>query len=141
MRTPSFRIIPAVVLLLVVAACNTKVSIGLGTDQYGDCLVGEQAEGRMMVMCLSSPFAERPDAERKITARKVAEYVRDHEEKYKGARDVTVSFLGKKDVTDADLKRTPAYTFTHAELGKPRQTSASAHVDSAAVADTASAAG
>jgi hypothetical protein len=141
MRRLTHRAVSALLPLVVLAACNTKVSFGLGTDQFGDCLVGEQAARRMMVICQNPQIAGRADAERKTTARKVAEYVRDHDDKYKGLDDVTVMFLGKKEVSDKEIEsRVPRYTFTTAELGKPRAAAASPRPDSAGAAGDSSAA-
>lgn len=103
-------------LVLVAAGCR-PVAGGL----YGDCVVGGTNYGKhMQVTCRDSPFAERPDAERVVTARKVAEYVRDHYASYHDARDVTVTFWSKKETARGDLKHPQArYTFTRAELGEP----------------------
>jgi hypothetical protein len=108
-------------LLLILAACvdDAGVSEALSRN-YGQCLTGSPGERHLTVTCRSSPFAERPEAERVNTARKVAEYVRDHHPKYKGADSVTVVFLSKKETATEEVKHPQAsYTFTAAELDPP----------------------
>jgi hypothetical protein len=76
----------------------------------------------LRVTFLSSPFAERGDAERRVTARKVAEYVRDHYPQYKSLNKVMVGFQTKKETAADSLYQATAaasYTFTCAELDSP----------------------
>ncbi|HET7461524.1 MAG TPA: hypothetical protein VFJ82_09745 [Longimicrobium sp.] len=104
-------------LVLCVAGCKDSELNAL----YGDCLVVGRNDGKHVeASCTNSPFAERPDRERAITARKVAEYVRDHYVSYQDARDVTVTFWSKKETAKGDIRHPRArYTFTRAELGEP----------------------
>jgi hypothetical protein len=65
-------------------------------------------------------FAERADGERRRTARKVGEYVRDHYPRYKALDKVIVELVSKKEMAADTLKHVAAsYTFTRAELGPP----------------------
>lgn len=109
------RILLAFTGLAITVGCD-DVSRGLSRD-YGQCFIGGRGARHLEVTCLSSPFAERPEAERASTARKVAEYVRDHDPKYKAAEDVTVRLLSKKESAKGDAKHARAtYTFRAAEL-------------------------
>jgi hypothetical protein len=114
---PISRTVAAIAAIAVLHGCNGASS---GLSDYGQCILGG-AGRHLTVHCLSSPFADRAEAERTNTARKVAEYVRDHDPKYKGAEDVTVVLLGKKESAAAEGAKHPGatYTFTHAELGSP----------------------
>ena len=113
-------------LVLTLAACRdegrSQLEHELG-ERYGMVIVGasDSLANDMVVMFPSSPFADRVDAERRGTARKVAEYVRDHYPA-KGIDKVTVAFLTKKEMSaDTLLKHVAAsYTFTRAELGSPQ---------------------
>ncbi len=117
--------LPVLALLLVLGACGgdeRSLEQALG-KVYGEVFAtfdtGDQRTLR--VTFLSSPFAERPDAERRVTARKVAEYVRDHYLPYKGLDKVAVEFMSKKEMAADSLRHAAAgYTFTRAELGPPR---------------------
>jgi hypothetical protein len=116
-RFRNFGFLLALASIAVAAGCD-DVFRGLSRD-YGQCITGGE-ERHLSVTCLNSPFAERPAAERANTARKVAEYVRDHDPKYKAAEDVTVRFLSKKESAKGDAKHARAtYTFRAAELGTP----------------------
>lgn len=111
-------------VLLMLSACvdadDGGVSEALSRD-YGSCSTSSADPGHLTVTCRDSPFAARPNAERKKTARKIAEYVRDHHPKYKGVEDVTVAVLDKKEPEPVlDVRNlTNTYTFTAAELGPP----------------------
>ena len=89
------------------------------SNRYGPCSAFVDQPRHMAVECDDSPFAARPTAEGEVTARKIAESVRAHHPKYKGAADVTVAFRDRKE-TDAStpLKKVKArYLFTAADLG------------------------
>ena len=111
-----------VALAFAVAACRDEGRSQLEhelSERYGMVIVGasDSLANDMVVMFPSSPFADRPDAERRGTARKVAEYERDHDPAYKGIDKVTVAFLTKKETVVDTLKHVAAsYTFTRAEL-------------------------
>jgi len=113
-------------LLLALPACRDEGRGQLENElnaRYGMVIVGasDSLANDLVVMFPSSPFADRTDAERRGTARKVAEYVRDHYPNYKGIDKVTVAFLTKKETVDDTLKHVAAsYTFTRAELGSPQ---------------------
>ena len=116
-----------VALAFAVAACRDEGRSQLEhelSERYGLVIVGasDSLANDMVVMFPSSPFADRTDAERRGTARKVAEYVRDHYPAYKGIDKVTVAFLTKKEMAaDTLLKHVAAsYTFTRVELGSPQ---------------------
>lgn len=113
-------------LVLALPACRDEGRSQLEyelSERYGMVIVGasDSLANDMVVMFPSSPFADRTDAERRGTARKVAEYVRDHYPAYKGIDKVTVAFLTKKETVVDTLKHVAAsYTFTRAELDSPR---------------------
>jgi len=110
------RVFVGVAAVVVLHGCN---DVSSGLSDYGQCITGGE-DRHLTVRCLNSPFAERPEVERANTARKVAEYVRDHDPKYKGLQDVTVVLLGKKEsVAGGTTHPRASYTFTPAELGKP----------------------
>ena len=125
MRRVRLSVVCVSTALMVLSACvaadDRGVSEALSRD-YGSCRTSSAEPGHLTVTCRDSPFAARPDAERKKTARKIAEYVRDHHPKYKGVEDVSVAVLDKKEpepVLDVrNLGKT--YTFTAADLGEPR---------------------
>ena len=105
-----------IVALLVLSGCNDG---GVGQElskNYGDCLTLLQDSVRSIrVICGNSPLAERPDSERVHTARKIAEFVRDHHPEYKGRERVVVEFRGKK----GDPNAAPHYDFSTGKLGPP----------------------
>ncbi|HET7234711.1 MAG TPA: hypothetical protein VFJ16_32155 [Longimicrobium sp.] len=106
---------PAVALLALSGCNDGRVGQELSKN-YGDCLTLLQDSARSIdVICGNSPFAERPDTERAHTARKIAEFVRDHHPEYKGRQRVVVEFRGKK----GDSKAAPHYDFGTAKLGPP----------------------
>ena len=131
----------SIVLPFVLCIGGCKRDSGLNA-LYGDCLVVGRNYGKHMeVSCTNSPFADRPDRERAVTARKVAEYVRDHYTTYQDARDLTVTFWNKKETAKGDFGHPRVqYTFTRAELGEPptpvkvKPDTTSADADTAAVA-------
>ena len=116
--------LPVLALLLAsVPACRDKGGFenALG-EMYGPAIVGiaPASSGVLQVTFLDSPFAERTDAERRGTARKVGEYVRDHYPRYKAIDKVVVEFVSKKEmVADTPKQVAARYTFTRAELGPP----------------------
>jgi hypothetical protein len=74
----------------------------------------------MRVTFLGPPFAELGAAERRVTARKVAEVVRDHYPRYKALGRVVVDFPTKKELAADTLGHIAASdTFTRVELGPP----------------------
>src|SRR5215213_4521962 len=108
-------------LVLVVPACmDTRALRDELSAEYGRAYVGFTTQERdaMEVIFLASPFVERSDAERRTTARKVAEHVRDHYERYKTLNKVIVQFTPRKEITpDMSMDDAAArYTFTRAEL-------------------------
>jgi hypothetical protein len=125
-RTAHIRLIlMAFALALTLAACRdegrSQLENELG-ERYGMVIVGasDSLANDLVVMFPSSPFADRTDAERRGTARKVADYVRDHYPGYKGIDKVTVAFLTPKETVAETLKHVGAsYTFTRAQLGPP----------------------
>jgi hypothetical protein len=124
--TPTRRRLRLPVLALVLAclpACRDKEGLGnaLG-EMYGPAIVSFPTTDSttLRVTFIESPFAGRADAERRGTARKVGEYVRDHYSRYKALDKVTIDFLSKKEMAADTLKHVAAsYTFTRAELGPP----------------------
>jgi len=116
----------ALLVLLALPACRDEGRQQLSnelSERYGTAIVGarDSLANALVVAFPSSPFADRVDAERRGTARKVAEYVRDHYPAYKGIDKVTVEFLTKKEMVADTLRHIGAsYTFTRAELGPPR---------------------
>lgn len=114
----------ALALSLTLAACGDEGRLSNElSERYGTAIVGSQDSlaNHLVVTFLSSPFADRSDAERRGTARKVAEYVRDHYPRYKGIDKLTVEFLTKKEAVVDTLKHVGAsYTFTRADLGPPQ---------------------
>jgi hypothetical protein len=113
--------LPVLALLLAsAAACRDGGLESALSERYGPAIVDfAPASSRdLRVTFLDSPFAERVDAERRKTARKVAEYVRDHYLGYKGLDKVTVLFATRKE-TLAMKHIAASYTFTRAELGSP----------------------
>ena len=117
--------LPVLALALAVPACmDTRQLDDDLTRDYGPvdihCATSDQRVLR--VTFLSSPFADRGDAERRMTARKVAEYVRDHYPRYKSLNKVMVGFQTKKETAADTLYQARAavsYSFTRAELGPP----------------------
>ena len=116
-------------LLYLVLALFSTVLLGACIDDgglaaalskdYGRARVryGTGDQSALVVTFPTSPFAERADAERRRTALKVAEYVRDHYPRYKGLDKVVVEFMTKKEVAADTLQHVAAtYTFTRAEL-------------------------
>lgn len=120
------RPVLASLVVLALPACRDEGRMQLSnelSERYGTAIVGarDSLANALVVVFPSSPFAERADAERRGTARKVAEYVRDHYLGYKGIDKVTVEFLTTKEMLADTLKHIPArYTFTRADLGPPR---------------------
>jgi hypothetical protein len=117
--------LPALALALVVPACmDTRKLDDELTRDYGPVDIHHPTSDQrvLRVTFLSSPFAGRGDAERRVTARKVAEYVRDHDPRYKSLNKVMVGFQTKKETAADTLYQATAaasYTFTRAELGPP----------------------
>jgi hypothetical protein len=112
------------VLALVVPACR-KDDGGFTealNDTYGPAFVGSATADAtaLEVTFLESPFADHADAERRVEARKVAEYVRDNYPQYKTLNKVIIAFPTKKELAAEKLSDIAArYTFTRAELGPP----------------------
>ena len=113
----------ALCLPLVLAGCgdNGRLADELGKS-YGIANVYyETADStRLRVSFFDSPFAERPDSARAGTARKVAEYVRDHYPRYKALDKVTVEFMTKKETYAGGKNVAARYPFSRVELGEPR---------------------
>lgn len=107
---------------LLVAACRGEPIRHELSKVYGETYVEYESEDstHLLVAFPNSPFAERPDTTRAATARKVAEYVRDHFPRYKKLDKVTVEFLTRKETERLWRNIAARYTFTHAELGEPR---------------------
>ena len=112
-------------LALVVPACmDTRQLDDELTRDYGPVYIHHPTADQrtLRVTFPSSPFAGRGDAERRTTARKVAERVRDHYPRYKALDKVIVGFQSKKETAADTLYQDVAaasYTFTRAELGPP----------------------
>jgi hypothetical protein len=115
-----FRL-PVLALVLALSACvgeEHRLEREL-SEVYGDAVVGFTTldSTTMVVTVFAPPFADRPDADRRVTARKIGGFVRDHYARYKALVKVVVELVLKKDKT---LKHVAAsYTFTRAELGPP----------------------
>lgn len=111
-------------LTLVLAGCSdadARLEQEL-TPIYGSVIVTEEAHD-LSVSFLNSPFAGRPDADRRKTARKVAEHVRDHDPRFKTMDKVIVGFMTRKETETSAFRRIVAsYTFTRAELEGPART-------------------
>lgn len=117
------HLLSALALSLALAGCgdNGRLAEELGKS-YGPANVYyETADStHLRVSFFNSPFAERPDSARAGTARKIAEYVRDHYPRYKTLDKVTVEFMTAKE-TQAGAKNAAArHSFSHAALGDPR---------------------
>ena len=114
--------LPVLALVLVVPACmDTRQLDDDLTRDYGPVEIHHPTSDQrvLRVTFLSSPFAERGDAERRVTARKVAEYVRDHYPRYKALDKVSVEFMTRKE-TEAGGKHVAAtYSFVRRELDAP----------------------
>ena len=108
-------------MFLLPAACGDADGMGQAlSDTYGRCVAERTDDGHFSAVFPESPFAGRPEAERAVTARKIAEYVRDHDPHYKGFKDVRVAFQTKKETARGELKHIAAtYVFTRAQLGDP----------------------
>lgn len=111
-------------LVLALGACmETRALEDALSKQYGEAVVGFANEDRtaLEVTFLASPFVGRPDADRRMTARKAAEYVRDHYQRYKALDKVMVRFTSRKEFLAVSPKDIAAsYTFTRADLGPPQ---------------------
>lgn len=116
-------LLSALVFALALAGCGDNgrladelsKSYGIANVQY------ETADStRLLVSFFDSPFAERSDSARAGTARKIAEYVRDHYPHYKKLDKVTVEFLTKKETAAGGKHVAARYRFSHTELGDPR---------------------
>ena len=116
------HLLPVLCLALALAGCgdNGRLANEL-SKSYGIANVYyENADStHLRVAFPTSPFAELADSARAGTARKVAEYVRDHFPRYKALDKVTVEFMTRKE-TEAGGKNVAArYPFARAELGEP----------------------
>lgn len=115
--------LPVLVLALALAACGDegRLADALGKD-YGPAVVtfASTDSTHLQVVFFDSPFAERSDADRQGTARKIAEYVRDHYPRYKALDKVTVEFMTKKESEGGGKHVAARHTFARAELGPPR---------------------
>jgi hypothetical protein len=113
--------LPVLALVLALSACRGeehRLKREL-SEVYGDAVVSftTRDSTTMVVTVFASPFADRPDADRRVSARKIGGFVRDHYARYKALDKVVVELVSKKDKT---LKHVAAsYTFTRAELGPP----------------------
>lgn len=116
-------LLTALFLSLALAGCgdNGRLANEL-SESYGPVNVYyETADStHLRVSFFSSPFAERPDSARAGTARKVAEYVRDHYPRYKALDKVTVEFMSAKETRAGAKNAAARYPFSHAALGDPR---------------------
>jgi len=125
--TPTCRRLrrPLLALLLVLGACMGKDEQALTQELskvHGPAFVTRDTSGvpTLRVTFLASPFAERGDAERQPTARKVAGFVRDHYPRYKAFDRVVVEFPTKKELAADSLGHIAASdTFTRTELDAP----------------------
>ena len=115
-----FRL-PVLALVLALGACTGeehRLEREL-SEVYGGTVVGftTRDSTTMVVTVFASQLADAPDADRRVTARKIGGFVRDHYARYKALDKVIVELVSKKDRT---LKHVAAsYTFTRAELGPP----------------------
>jgi hypothetical protein len=131
--TPTRRrfCLPVLALVLALGACKGeehRLERGL-SEVYGEAFVSFPTTDSttLLVMFPGTAFAGRADAERRGTARKVGEYVRDHYPRYKVLNKVIVEFVSKKEMAADTLKHVAArYTFTRAELGPPPPSAAPA---------------
>ena len=119
------RFLPCVIAFaaaLLVAACRGEPIRNELSKVYGDTYIAYENEDstNLLVAFPNSPFAERPDSARRVTARKVAEYVRDHFARYKKLDKVTVEFLTRKESERLWVNIAARYVFTRTELGEPR---------------------
>jgi hypothetical protein len=129
-------------LTLVLGGCGVDARLEKElTPIYGAVIVSRTEEAHdVWVSFLNSPFAERADADRRKTARKVAEHVRDHDPSFKTMDKVIVGFMTRKETETSAFRRIAAsYTFTRAELGPPRpaRPAPSTPVPNAAAPDSA----
>jgi hypothetical protein len=117
--------LPLLALLLALGACmreEPRLERELG-KVYGEAFVGFATSDSttMVVTFLGSPFAERADADRRVTARKIGGFVRDHYSRYKTLDKIVVEFVSKKEIAADTLKHVAArYAFSRAELGRPQ---------------------
>jgi hypothetical protein len=112
--------LPVLVLVLALGACGEegRLADALGKD-YGPAVVtfATPDSTHLQVVFFDSPFADRPEPERAGTARKVAEYVRDHYPRYKALDKVTVAFMTRKEGEAGGKQAAARHTFSRAELG------------------------
>jgi len=73
----------------------------------------------LAIVVEDSPLGRQVDSKRKETARKLAEFVRDHYAKYDVLEDVSVVFATSDASLATGYREEAAYTFTPAELGRP----------------------
>ena len=126
-RMRAFRLpLLVAVLLLSAAGCQRMwdsvsllVSIGREFDAR-DLHISSKvtpSEAHLTVIFRHSPLADRPEAERRAHARRVAEYVRDHYPRYGELDDVSVAYFRGGYEPAGYLAPPGSYTFTRAELG------------------------
>jgi hypothetical protein len=110
----------ALVAALSITACGDlgdmlRLSAGLRKD-FGQAKVGISNGSHLTVTLQRAP------ADEEQTARRAAEYVRDHYRKYGRLDDVSVVFETHRQNGPVGYTRgNGGYTFTRAELGAPRQ--------------------
>ena len=116
-------LLPLICLGISLAGCgdNGRIADEL-SKSYGFANVYyESADStHLWVSFPNSAFADRADSARVGTARKVAEYVRDHHPRYKALDKVTVEFQSRKEYEAGGKHVAARYPFTRAALGEPR---------------------
>lgn len=111
----------ALAAVLLAAGCGDiadlmRLSSGL-TKEFGPASLNQTDDGHLTVSLTNSP----PAADEEQTARRVAEYVRDHYRSYGTLVDVTVDFQTHRQVGPVGYTRANgSYTFTRADLGTSR---------------------
>jgi hypothetical protein len=73
----------------------------------------------LAIVVEDSPLGRQEEPKRRATARKLAEFVRDHYAKYGVLQDVSVVFATSDPSLATGYREDAVYTFTPAELGQP----------------------
>ena len=127
MRRSCLRLVPLLLAGLALTACRKSQLEDDLSKMYGPAWVTFAYRDSMhvdsthlLVTFPASEFAGRPDSTRAATARKVAEYVRDHDPRFKTLGKVTVEFMTRKEMEAGGKHVAARYVFTRTELGEPR---------------------
>lgn len=121
-RVPRLSLLLAA-LAVGLAGCQdfvdlTKLSAAL-TEEFDGTRMEVHLNNRthMAIVVEDSPLGRQVDSKRRATARKLAEFVRDHYAKYDVLEDVSVVFATSDASLATGYREEAAYTFTPADLG------------------------